>query len=699
MMGSFGIYPFIRLIFPFAGGIVAGISSGIGFSALPAAAFIGSLGAYAIIVLSLPRINYSYRWLPGLMINLSLLLAGWTYVSIRLQHGEEIVSENPSRGFYVARIIEPPVEKTNSHMTILEAYPAESQSPARKVLAYLSRDSSATGLQYGDIILFSGIISGIEAPLNPGQFDYKNFMALKGIRFQTYLSGNDYKKLYSPSWKGLKGLSLQIRSDIKRRTEHLIKDPENAAIAIAMLLGDDQLLSREQQTSFSSAGATHVLCVSGLHVGIVYLLLGALLGRLKARKWTNVLRVTLLITGIWSYALITGMSPSVMRAATMLTFIISGQILRQKPNIYNSIGASAFFLMLINPCIIMGVGFQLSYLAVLGIVSIQPMMYNLLYSRYWLPDKVWALITVSLAAQIGTAPLAIHYFNQFPVYFLLTNIIVVPLSSLILYSGFSTLMLANIAWLKYPLVFSFNSVLFCMNKAVSIIAKTEGSTVSGITMNSMQCLAVYALLLSSIFWLSTRNKTCRMISLLLIPVTLLLFTIERKERLNKDQITVYAIRGHTAIGFNAGMEHALIADTALIRETKLISFNLQGNWVKSGLKTPHFIGLDQDTVLFMKNYFLKKKDDFIFFNGIRLAVLSDFPVPERSFPEQDLLIIEGISYIDTMKTCIRELSCPVILNGSLWENEKTILRKVIKQNHQEIWDISEEGAYIMKLKK
>ena len=205
-------------------------------------------------------------------------------------------------------------------------------------------------------------------------------------------------------------------------------------VASALLLGYRENLDKELVKSYASAGAMHVLAVSGLHVGILYLLLTRIfsfLKKVKKVKNGKFILTILIVSFLWFYAIMTGLSASVMRATTMFSFIVIGnELLNRKTSIYNTLAVSAIILMIINPFIVYQVGFQLSYVAVVGIVYLQPKLNRLFYSRYKLVRGVWAITCVSLAAQIATFPLSLHYFHQFSTYFFISNLIVIPASSL-----------------------------------------------------------------------------------------------------------------------------------------------------------------------------------------------------------------------------------------------------------------------------
>lgn len=212
------------------------------------------------------------------------------------------------------------------------------------------------------------------------------------------------------------------RSGIKIDNVHLIG-------SISFGARDD--VDKDTIQSFTNTGVIHVLAVSGMNVGLIYIVLDFLFRFLKSGRAGSFIHTLLMITGIWGYTIITGMSASILRAAVMFTFVIVGNSLRRNSNIINSLAVSAFILIAYNPAIIRDVGFQLSYAALLSIVVIQPYIYKLIFFRNMPADKVWLLLSVTFAAQLGTLPFTLLYFHQFPVYFWLANLIVVPLVTMI----------------------------------------------------------------------------------------------------------------------------------------------------------------------------------------------------------------------------------------------------------------------------
>ena len=236
--------------------------------------------------------------------------------------------------------------------------------------------------------------------------------------------------------------ALKLRKSFINIFENQGISGRNFAVVTALVLGMDDYLDNDTRKEFSSAGAIHILCVSGLHVGVIYMVLNALLFFLKRNKYARALRSLILLIGIWFYAMLTGLAPAVLRAATMFSFVIIGTGIKRKAGVFNSLTVSAFILLLFNPFLIYNVGFQLSYAAVIAIVAIQPTIYQIWQPKNKIADNIWGITTVSVAAQLGTAPLGLFYFHQFPNYFIITNLIAIPLATLILYAGFLSVILS-----------------------------------------------------------------------------------------------------------------------------------------------------------------------------------------------------------------------------------------------------------------
>ncbi len=330
--------------------------------------------------------SFSKRWIFGILINLLFVVFG---VLITQQHkpvNKRFHFEKYSSSASIVVLKEDIVTKTKSYKCEVEVIAVKSGDDWRntqgKAILYLAKDSLAELLTYGDKLFINGKWKTIENPSNPAQFNYKNFLLNSNITAQQYLQSINWKLFSFLENNTLRKLAFVYQKKLLTHLEFHFQNEELSVIS-ALLLGYKDLLDRETIMIYSSSGAMHVLAVSGLHVGIIYLLLNSLFLFFEKFKYGKYLKAVFLILSLWAYALLTGLSPSVLRAATMFSFIIIGSALKRETNIYNTLAASAFVLLLYNPYILLQVGFQLSYAAVLGIVYLQPKLYKLMYTKYW----------------------------------------------------------------------------------------------------------------------------------------------------------------------------------------------------------------------------------------------------------------------------------------------------------------------------
>ncbi|MDX5326984.1 MAG: competence protein ComEC family protein [Bacteroidota bacterium] len=293
-------------------------------------------------------------------------------------------------------------------------------------------------------------------PANPGQFDYPKYLRHQGIEKVGYVSDGAILPIPDHA-SSLVRTAVILRRYCIRMLEKGIRDPVNLKVAEALLLGYKKDLDDETRASFSRTGTLHVLAVSGLHVGVIFLLL-----RWALQKAGRGIRVGIILPILWFYALFTGWSPSVVRAATMFSLLAISEWMGRETHPLQTILVSAFILLCIDPFMLFSLGFQLSYGAVIGIITLQRPIANGFLDKFPnAPKRVVDLACVSLAAQCGTLPLSLFYFHQFPTYFLLSNFIVVPLVSLILYTGLGLLSLS--------LVLDWNLPLFLLDKGIGFL--------------------------------------------------------------------------------------------------------------------------------------------------------------------------------------------------------------------------------------
>lgn len=383
----------------------------------------------------------------------------------------------------------------------------------RKVKAALLKDTVAH--RYAHLHLGDGIVasSQFEVPKRFGDthFDYPLYLKCQGFTASTFIFYRNWRKA-AVSLASLGRMertrlaALEFRQGLIDRYAQLGMAHDELAVALAMTLGDKSHLTRSQRDLYSISGASHVLALSGLHIGIIYMLMVVLVGY---KRW-RVLRETLLILGIWAYAFLTGLSPSVTRAATMLTiYSVVGLLGRDRMSL-NALALTAILMLAFNPMSLYDIGFQLSFLAVLSILLMYRPLFTLIPERIldaagWGRVRplrwVWAMVVVSVCAQIGTAPLTMYVFGRISVYFLLTNFVVIPLAYAILM--LTVLMFAASIWpvAQMWLAGALSTVVGWQNGAVGWISALPYSHIEGIVLSRWHVWAIYAVLLLLALWL------------------------------------------------------------------------------------------------------------------------------------------------------------------------------------------------------
>ena len=346
------------------------------------------------------------------------------------------------------------------------------QESSGKILINIKHDSLKSTLGIDDIVFASTIVNDIQKPLNPYQFDYRKYLELKQVYHQLYLN-SDALKIITNNKTTIYGYADKLRVAINKNLIEAGFKNDVLGIINALLLGQRQSIDKSIYNSYVNSGTIHILAVSGLHVGILLWILNFILRPFLYLRNGRILRPLIIIILLWSFAVIAGLSPSVTRAVTMFSIISIAMHYKRLTNIYNTLFISAFLILLFKPTFLFEVGFQLSYLAVFGIVSFQPLLYKLWKPKFLIPDKLWQIFTVTLAAQIGVVPISLFYFHQFPGLFFISNLVVIPFLSLILGFGLFVIIMALLDGLNKTIVDVYSFIIELLNDFISWIAQFE----------------------------------------------------------------------------------------------------------------------------------------------------------------------------------------------------------------------------------
>ena len=396
----------------------------------------------------------------------------------------------PEQTIFLSTLSDFPVEKENTYMVTIKLNKIISggviSSVMGSIVLYHRKDSLINTMLPGDHLVVRCTPLEIENRGNPYEFDYKSFMASKGIRYYAFTGREDIIFHTAPEHRKLKQNALIIREKIiKMYEERGIKD-ERLALVSAITLGQKNLLDPEQKQIFINAGIMHIMAVSGLHAVVLSLFVFNLLFFLKGKL--NILRIIITILILWAFAFVTGLSPSVLRATLMFSFLQAGNLMHRRVNGINSVLASAFILIILKPSVITDAGFLLSYAAVIYIIGFYRDFYLKLHFRRWLPDKIWQSAVVTMVAQAGTLPLTIMLFNRFPVYFILTNVIIVPISSLLIIIGCLVPLTYAIVPVSEFLASILDKLTGLTESLTGTAASLPWSTIDKIGLSTIECI-------------------------------------------------------------------------------------------------------------------------------------------------------------------------------------------------------------------
>jgi len=424
-----------------------------------------------------------------------------------------------------------------------------------KVLLNVSKNPEDRQYEIGDNLAFPAEFIEINAPLNPHQFNYRHYMESLGVLRQINTSSNQILQLRSDNF-GIKALAGKLRGKIIFELKQSNFKPEELAIIQALLLGQRQDISPETYSNYAAAGVIHILAVSGLHVGIILLLLNWVLKPVERLPKGKLIKALLLLTLLWGFAIVAGLSPSVVRAVSMFSFFAIGIQFNRRSNALNTLFISLLFLLLVNPDFIFQVGFQLSYLAVFTIILIQPYLFRLFTPKFTAVKYLWGIFTVTIAAQIGVLPLSLYYFHQFPGLFFLSNLVILPFLGIILGLGILVMLLALTGLLPSVLASFYGGMITTLNNFVAYVASKEDFIFQDIYFSILLCVSAYLVILALILLLKNANiKNLSFFLLTLICVQVVL--IYEKTSAEFDETVVFHKSRNTVIGVKKGKDLAL----------------------------------------------------------------------------------------------------------------------------------------------
>lgn len=527
-----------------------------------------------------PFQRYKYGAIEGVLIMFSVLAFGMflTWLKDVRNNQDWFGKYYLSESLVVATIQEPLTSKENSYKAEADVTGIingkNNIETKGNVILYFKKDSLLKGLSVGHKIVFKKVLQEIKNSGNPGAFDYKKYCLFNGITHQVYLTGKDIILLQEKNVSWLKEALIKSRNYVIEAIQSNIEGKKEQGLAEAMLIGYRDDLDKALLKSYSNTGVVHVIAVSGMHLALLYWILNVLLSPLLKRTSTKWLHPVLVISLLWGFAFLTGGAASIVRAAIMFTLITIGKELNRTASIYNILAGAAFLQLCYNPYWVWDVGFQLSYIAVLSIIIFYKPIYKFWYIKNKGLNYVWQLASVSIAAQILTTPFSIFYFHQFPVYFLITNLVVVPASTLILIATLLLVIVSPFSQLSLLLGGFLEAGIKGLNFFIEEMEKLPFSVWGGLQINVFQVIFILTAIVGLSLFLISKYKPAIWITLVSVLLFFSFRTYFFYRADNQRKMIVYNISKHSVIDFIEGRNYYSFSDSAIENSPSVNDFVL-----------------------------------------------------------------------------------------------------------------------------
>ena len=527
--------------------------------------------------------KFKYNWVTGIFINLLLLGTGYLICEAADKSNRSDCALNLySPADEVMLLLEEPlIEKRRSYKataSIVCILRGDSVFQASgKVNVYFSKHLDPHSLNYGSTLVVSKSLEKITSSGNPGAFDYQLYCARQAIYYSVFLAEKDFELLTHDRGNAFKRLLFEAREKVLATLSTYIQRGKELGLAKALLIGYKDELDKNLVQAYSNTGVVHIIAISGLHLGIIYWLLSILLSPLQKIirwRWSSTL---LILTGLWLFSLLAGAGPSVLRSAFMFSMIALGASFSKTSNVFNSLAFSAFALLCYNPFWLWDAGFQLSYAAVISIVLFFKPIYQWFYFTNKIVDFAWKLIAVTLAAQILTLPIGIYHFHQLPLYFILSNLLAVPLSSIILIAEILICCFSFIPMLSSILGSSTTWMIQILNTYIENINQLPLGVWNGLQISFLQCLLLFLTIGGAATWLMNKIKTGLWTALTGTLLFVCLRTVSFLTANNQLKLIVYNLQNATAIDFINGRKLSNFNDARAIEDVVSNHFVLQAS--------------------------------------------------------------------------------------------------------------------------
>lgn len=624
----------------------------------------------------------------------------------QLNHGDHYSKFKSD--YLKVQIIEEPISQQNIinlHVKVLQAFHHASPRPVsgrlllsiygkddQKVMLSIADEIKGNGikLDYGDQLIIPANFRAISEPRNPYEFDLKSWYKYQNLHHQIFLSSNQVVKVQENVGNPVLRFAITLRKKQVNYYRKLLKGNEANAVASTLILGYRADLSEETLDAYSKTGTIHALSVSGMHVGLIYLVINfafAFLDRLKSGRFVKFL---LTLSLIWLYTLVAGMAPSVLRAAIMLSIYITGTTFKKHLNSNNLLCCAAFMMLLYNPFLIYDVGFQLSYLSVFGLIFLQPIIYGWFNFQNIALDKLWNFCALSFAAQLATFPLALYYFHQFPLYFLISNLFILLPVSIIMYLGLVILFLrADFLGSIFEWLINFN------NAGLKWIAELPFASISGIWISKAELLLLSTTLIAGCLAFVFHKKRLVHFALTTICLLTISFSYSQYQTYRQKRVIFFSLNKNAAIGFIHRKKAWLLTD--LPEDSKLLRRSARPALEQSGVRNITYLNIHQP----FKNHPIQVAEHQVRFFDFHI-LLADSCFNHKQLQgnlQVDVINVGQFAKLNLEQLLMHTQTRQVIVDGTNHNFQAKRYRGVADKFEVPIYNLKNKKAYLVNLTK
>jgi competence protein ComEC len=539
-----------------------------------------------------------------------------------------------------------------------------------KIVVNIKKDSSSHLIPIGTRISLNGTLHKNKKPNNPNQFDYGRYLENQHIYGQIYSDYTTLKTSTLPE-KSVSYYASKLRNRIIHNLEKNNFSKTELHVVVALILGQQQDISPDVIRDYQYAGAIHILSVSGLHVGLILVFVTFLLRPIPNTKKNALLKLSLVLLSLWGFGILAGLAPSVVRSVTMFSFVAVGMFLRRSVNIYHTLLVSAMLILLVRPSFLFDVGFQLSYIALFFIVWLQPLLTSIWTPKNKIVNYFWEIITVSFAAQLGTFPLSIYYFHQFPGLFFITNLIVIPMLSLILATGVVVMFFAAFDWVWMPMLQFLEWSIYWLNTIISWVASFENFILKDISFSWSLMIASYLLLFSCIIWLKQPNFKKLLYTFTAIIVVQLTVFQNKYESQKQQEFIVFHQEKKTLLTERNGTKLTVYTNEKTIDIPVLKSYVVANSCHISSMKS-------------LSNLYYFKNTKMLLLDSLGGYTTNDKP---------DILLLTHSPKINLDRLFIQWKPKQVVVDGSNFKSYVTRWKTTCDKEKIPFHDTSEKGFY------